>query len=176
MLHEIAPGVIWTAALLANLLGLERLFREDHENGVLEQYLLSPYSLNFLLSLKIFIHWILINLPLILLTPLLCLLFHMNLVEMRTLMLSLLLGTPIFTLLGSIALALTITLPSSNLLLSLCVLPLTIPILIFGAGSVMSVGAGLSANSQLAFLAALLILSLTFIPLSLGYALRTGMN
>ena len=176
LLKQIAPGVIWTGALLANLLGLDRLFRDDFEDGMIEQYILSPYPLSLLLSFKIFMHWFLTNMPLILLIPLLSVFFHLTMIEMKMLIESLLLGTPILILLGAIALAITVKLPANSLLVTLCVIPLSIPILIFGAGSVVSVSVGLPAVRELAILGALLIVSVTFIPLFIGNALRIGVN
>lgn len=176
LLQRIAPGVIWTAALLSNCLGLDRLFRSDYEEGMLEQYLLSPCPLTLLLSIKVFIHWILSNVPLIFVMPLFSLLFHISFAETKVIIFSLLLGTPIISLLGAIVLALTVKLQTHSILLALCVLPLMVPILIFGAGSAVSVSLGLQPTSMLALLGAILILSVTFMPLVIGSALRIGVE
>lgn len=157
-------------------MALDRLFRTDYEEGIIEHYILCPFPLSILLSTKIFIHWLLINLPLLILMPLFSILFHLSLAEIKVLTLSLLLGTPILSLLGASALALTVKLHNNHLLLALCVLPLMVPILIFGAGSVVGVSRGLAPNSQLALLSAILVISVTMTPLIIGKALRIGVE
>jgi len=176
LIHTIAPGIIWIAALLATLLALDKLFRSDYEDGSLEQLLLQPVSLPYLMLAKVMAHWLLTALPLILITPLLAALLHMTPDETVTIVLSLLLGTPSLILIGAIAVALTVNLRGNGFLLALLVLPLYIPILIFGAGSVVMVGDGLSANGLFAILGAILALTLTLAPLAIAAALRIGAN
>lgn len=176
LLHKIAPGIIWVAAILAGLLSLDRLFRNDYEDGSLEQLLLQPYSLSALLGAKILSHWLVTGLPLIIISPLLAMMLHMTVPEMQTLVLSLLIGTPILSFIGAIIAALTVSLRSAGILLTLLLLPLYIPVVIFGAGSVVMVSSHLPAQGLLLLLTALLILVITLAPLTCAAALRIGVS
>lgn len=172
ILAEIAPGVIWVAALLATLLSMERLFRSDFEDGALEHLLLSPYSLPLLVLAKVLAHWLVTGLPLILVSPLLGVLLHMPGGAIRILPLTLLLGTPILSLIGAIGVALTVGLRRGGVLLTLLALPLYVPILIFGTAAVAAAASGLPVSGQLALLGALLALALTLSPVATAVGLR----
>src|SRR5690606_3506286 len=153
-LRQIAPGVIWVAALLASMLSLNRLFEEDHADGTLEQLMLSTAPLGMLVTEKVIAHWILTGVPLLFVAPLLALQFDLSPASLLTLATSLAIGTPVLSLLGAIGASLTIGLRGGGVLVSLLVLPLYVPVLIFGAGAVASVNAGLGAESHFSLLAA----------------------
>ena len=171
-LREIGPGVVWVCALLATMLSLNNLFAGDHADGSLEQMLLSSHSGVVIAAAKAFAHWLLAGLPLILTAPLLGLLFDMSAAGIAMLCLTLLLGTPILSLLGSVGAALTLGLRSGSVLLLLLVLPLCIPTLIFASGAVVAVESGLSARGHLSLLGALLLLSAVGAPPAAAAALR----
>ncbi len=175
-LSSIAPGVIWVTALLAVMLSMESLFRSDYEDGSLEQLLLSPQPLYFQLLAKVFGHWLVTGLPLVLLTPLLGLMLSLPVAGYMPLMLGLLLGTPTLNLIGAIGMALTVGLSRSGLLLAVLVLPLSIPVLVFGAGVVDAALNGLPVAGLLAVLGAILALALSLAPLAIGAALRISVN
>ena len=164
LLRKIAPGIIWVAALLATILGLSRLFISDYADGTLEQMTLSPTPLVLLVGGKITAHWIVCGLPLVLLAPVIGIQFDLNSETLGTLILALLLGTPILSLIGAIGAALTLGVRGGGVLLSLLVLPLYIPVLIFGAGAVFASSVGLDVSGHFSLLAALLVLSLAFAP------------
>ena len=172
LLGEIAPGIIWVAALLATLLSMERLFRSDFEDGALEHLLLSPHALSLLALAKVLAHWLVTGLPLILVSPLLGVLLHLPAEAIRVLPLTLLLGTPILSLLGAVGVALTVGLRRGGVLLTLLVLPLYVPVLIFGTAAVAAARAGLPVSGQLALLGAMLALALTLSPLATAAGLR----
>jgi len=176
ILQAIAPGIIWVAALLAAMLSLDSLFRSDFEDGSLEQIILTPHSLHFLVLAKILAHWLVTGLPLLLIAPLLSVLLFLPSEAMLTLILTLLLGTPILSLIGAIGVALTVGLRRGSVLLSLLVLPLYIPVLIFAAGAVNEAARGFPVAGQLYFLAALLSLSLTLSPFAIAAALRISLS
>ena len=171
-LRLIAPGVVWVAALLASMLALERLFAIDYADGTLEQMLLTPYPLTLLVLGKVFAHWLVSGLPLVLMAPILGLQYDLSMQALWMLLISLLLGTPVLSLIGAIGAALTLGLRGGGVLVSLLVLPLTIPVLIFGAGAVEASISGLGAEGHLSMLAAILVLSLFFAPLATALALR----
>ncbi|HEX9802756.1 MAG TPA: heme exporter protein CcmB [Gammaproteobacteria bacterium] len=171
-LRLIAPGVVWVAALLASMLALERMFAVDHADGTLEQMLLTPYPLALLVVGKVFAHWLVTGLPLVLMAPVLGLQYDLSLQALGVLLLSLLLGTPVLSLIGAIGAALTLGLRGGGVLVSLLVLPLTIPVLIFGAGAVEASVSGLGAEGHLSMLSAILVVSLFFAPLATALALR----
>lgn len=175
-LAGVAPGTLWVTALLAVLLSLDALFRADYEDGTLEQWLVSPQPLPLLVLVRVAGHWLVTGLPLVLLAPVLGVALHLEGAAIATLAASLLLGTPVLSLVGSIAVALIVGLRRGGMLLSLLVLPLYVPVLIFGAGAVEAAAAGLPAAGQLLFLAALLVLSLTLAPLAAAAALRIGIE
>lgn len=176
LLQTMAPGVIWVAALLAALLSLDSLFKSDYEDGTLEQMVLSPHSNGVLVLAKVISHWLVTGLPIILLAPLLGVFMFLPGEGIITLMLTLLLGTPILSLVGAIGMALTLGLNRGGMLLSLLVLPLYIPVLIFSASAVDASLAGLEIKGQLYFLGALLVLSLTLAPLATATALKISME
>jgi heme exporter protein B len=176
LLRKIAPGVLWVAALLATMLGLQRMFAADHADGTLEQMLLSPTPLTLLVCGKNLAHWLVCGLPLVLLAPLLGLQFDLDAGGLGVLTLGLLLGTPVLSLIGSIGAALTLGVRGGGVLLSLLVLPLYIPTLIFGAGAVQAHASGQGASGHLSLLAALLVLSLFFAPWATTAALRIAIE
>ena len=176
LLRKIAPGVIWVAALLATMLGLARLFAPDHADGTLEQMVLSPTPLGLLVAGKIVAHWITTGLPLVLLAPVLGIQFDLDRGALGILVLALLLGTPLLSLIGAIGAALTLGVRGGGVLLSLLVLPLYVPALIFGAGAVESHVSGLGAGGHLSLLAALLALAVFFAPWATTAALRIALE
>lgn len=176
LLTQIAPGVIWIVALLGILLSLDRLFRSDFEDGTIEQLLLSPQPLSLLIFAKIFAHWLMTSLTFILITPLLALFFHLTLHALIILMITLLLGTPTLIFIGAIGRALTLNLRNRSLLLTLLIMPLYVPVLIMGAGSVVLAGQGIAVNGQIAILAAMLCITLPLAPLATAAALKIGAN
>jgi len=176
MLRRMAAGVLWVAALLSSMLSLGRLFSADYLDGTLEQMMLVPQSLSMLVLGKMTAHWVLSGLPLVLLAPVLGLQFDMSVQALGVLILGLLLGTPIFSMIGAIGAALTLGLRGGGVLLSLLVLPLYIPMLIFGTGAVEAVTSGLSIASHVSLLGALLVLALVFTPWVTAQALRISME
>ncbi|MBU3626529.1 heme exporter protein CcmB [Polynucleobacter sp. JS-Safj-400b-B2] len=164
LLRKIAPGVLWVAALLSTLLGLQRMFAADYQDGALEQLALSPQPMVVLVTGKIIAHWIVCGLPLVLLAPIIGIQFDLDTSSLYVLMGTLLLGTPVLSLLGSIGAALTLGVRGGGILLSLLILPLYIPVLIFGAGAVYANSVGLDTSGHFSLLGALLILALAFVP------------
>jgi heme exporter protein B len=164
LLRKIAPGVLWVAALLSTLLGLHRMFAADYQDGALEQLALAPQPMVLLVAGKIIAHWLVCGLPLVLLAPLIGIQFDLDANSLYVLMLTLLLGTPVLSLLGSIGAALTLGIRGGSVLMSLLILPLYIPVLIFGAGAVYANSVGLETSGHFSLLGALLILALAFIP------------
>lgn len=175
-LASIAPGVIWVTALLAVMLSMESLFRADFEDGSLEQLLLSPQPLYFQLLAKVLAHWVMSGLPLVLLAPVLAYMLALPAEGYLPLVTGLLLGTPTLSLIGAIGMALTVGLSRSGLLLAVLVLPLSIPVLVFGAGIVENALNGLPVTGLLALLGALLTLATTLSPLAIAAALRISVN
>ena len=172
LLRKIAPGVLWVGALLATMLGLHRMFAADLADGTLEQMAISPTPLVALVMGKIVAHWLVSGLPLVLVAPVLGLQFDLDGGALGVLMLALLLGTPVLSLIGAIGAALTLGVRGGGVLLSLLVLPLFVPVLIFGAGAVESYVAGMGAGGHLSLLAALLALAVFFAPWAATAALR----
>lgn len=172
LLSLIAPGVVWVAALLAALLVMDRLFREDWQDGTLEQLLLQPVPLVWIVVLKVCAHWLVTGLPLLIVSPLAALLLGMNIHSALVLGLTLLLGTPVLSFLGSAGVALTVGLKRGGVLLSLLVLPLTIPLLIFATAACDAAAAGLPVDGYLAILGAFLLASATLCPFATAAALR----
>ncbi|WP_448565652.1 heme exporter protein CcmB [Thalassotalea ganghwensis] len=175
-LSRIAPGIIWVAALLATLLSLDRLFKSDHSDGSLEQLLLSPAPLFIIVLAKVTAHWVLTGLPLLLVAPLLAVLLNLHSDSYYALFLTLLLGTPILSFIGAIGVALTVGIKKGGVLLSLLVLPLYIPVLIFATSAIDSAAMNLPYNGQLAIIAALLVGSVTLAPLAISSALKVSTN
>lgn len=175
-LRVIAPGVVWVCALLAAMLSVTQMFASDHQDGSLEQMLLAPQSLVTVVLGKVVAHWLSSGVPLVLMAPVIGVLFDMRAASIGTLVVTLLLGTPILSLMGSVGAALTLGLRSGAALVFLLVLPLTIPALIFGTGAVGAVDSGLSAQAHLSLLGALLIATLLGAPLATAAALRISMD
>ena len=176
LLRTMAPGALWVAAMLASMLSLPRLFSDDHSDGTLEQILLSTHPLALLMLGKTLAHWLGSGLPLVLLSPVLALQFDLSASATGVLVWSLLLGTPVLSLVGSMGAALTVGLRGSSVLLSLLVLPLTIPVLIFGAGAVEAHIAGLGVAGHFSLLGALLVVTLMAAPWVAAAALRISME
>jgi heme exporter protein B len=175
-LRLIAPGILWVGALLASMLALGRLFAADHQDGSLEQMVLSSASLPGLVAVKILAHWLLSGLPLVLLAPVLALQFDLSSEAIGVLMATLLLGTPLLSLIGSVGAALTLGVRGADVLLSLLVLPLYIPALVFGAGAVQAQTAGLGASAHLSILLAMLLVAALFTPWACAVALRIALE
>ncbi|HEB56715.1 MAG TPA: heme exporter protein CcmB [Gammaproteobacteria bacterium] len=176
LLKTMAPGVIWVAALLSTMLSLDSIFRSDFEDGSLEQMLLSPHPMPILVLGKIIAHWLVSGLPLIFLAPLLGVLLFLPFEAMPALLATLTLGTPVLSLVGAIGVALTVGLRRGGVLLSLLVLPLYIPVLIFASNAIATAAADLSIKGQLYFLAAMFALALTLAPLATAAALRISLR
>ncbi|AQS35607.1 heme exporter protein CcmB [Shewanella psychrophila] len=176
ILSRVAPGIIWVAALLASMLSLERLFKADYVDGSLEQMLLSPQPLPLMVLAKVLAHWLLTGVPLILVAPLLAVLLHLDGNSYGALMATLALGTPVLSLLGAIGVALTVGLHKGGVLLSLLILPLYIPVLIFATTAIDAAGLNLPYDGHLAIIAAMLVGSLTLAPFAIGASLRVSTN
>ena len=172
LLSVIAPGVVWVAALLAVLLSVEGLFRNDFESGALEQMLVAPTNLYVPSLAKIIAHWLLTGLPLVMVAPLLGYMLHLPEQASVTLFIGLLLGTPTLTAIGAIGVSLTVGVRSGGILLALLVLPLYVPVLVFGAGAAAYAANGAPVAGLLAILAAMLLASLTLAPAAVAAGLR----
>ena len=164
--------MIWVAAMLATLLSLELLFKLDHDDGSLEQLLLAPYPSWSLVLAKVFVHWLVSGLPLILISPVIASMLFLPSQALPVLMLSLLLGTPTLSLLGAIGAALVTGVRGGGVLLTLLILPLYVPVLIFGTSSVVAAAQGLAVSGQMALLGAMLVLALMVAPWAAGSALK----
>jgi heme exporter protein B len=176
LLAKIAPSIIWVAALLAILLSINQLFQRDAEEGSLDLLLNSPHSLTLLVLCKMIAHWLTHCLPLILISPLLGFLLHLRPYEEYALIVSLLLGTPVLILLGAIGAALIVGIRNHGLLLPILIMPLYIPVLIFGTGTLVTAAAGQPLESYFAIMGALLLISSAFAPWLTSIALRIGVN
>jgi heme exporter protein B len=176
LLRKVAPGVLWVGALLATMLGLQRMFAADHADGTLEQMAISPTPLVWLVLGKVVAHWLVSGLPLVLMAPVLGIQFDLEASALAVLMAALLLGTPLLSFIGAIGAALTLGVRGGGVLLSLLVLPLYVPALIFGAGAVESHIAGLGAGGHLSLLAAILIMATFFAPWAATAALRIALE
>ena len=175
-LRLIGPGVLWVAALLASMLSLGRLFDADHQDGSLEQMALSAAPLSWLACAKLGAHWLMSGLPLVLLSPLLGLQFALDPEALAMLALTLLIGTPVLTLLGAIGAALTLGVRGSGMLQSLLLLPLYVPVLVFGTGAVDAQVRGLGAEAHVSVLLALLLAAAAFSPWACAAALRLALE
>jgi heme exporter protein B len=175
-LAAIAPGILWVAALLASLLSMDMLFRRDYDDGTLEQYLLLPDQLYGIIWLKVLVHWLFAGLPLVLVSPLLGVMLSLPPVAMPVLMLSLALGTISLSLIGAMGASLTVSLRRGGLLIAVIVLPLYVPILIFGASATTQAVAGIFPAGQLAMLAAFALLTLGLTPLAVIAGLRIAVE
>ena len=176
LLSTMGPGVLWVAALLASLLSLPRLFAADYADGTLEQIALSPYPLAALVSGKVLAHWLTTGLPVVLLAPLLGVQYAMDGESLAVLAAALLLGTPILSLLGAIGAALTLGLRAGSSLLALLILPLYVPVLIFGAGAVDAARAGLGIGANLSLIGAGLIVAIVGAPFAAAAAVRIALD
>jgi len=174
LLRAMAPGIVWVAALLAAMLSLQRIFAADHADGTLEQMLIGAHPLPVVVIGKIIAHWLVSGLPLTLLAPLLGLQFDLPQSALALLVLSLALGTPVLSLIGAVGAALTLGVRGGGVLLALLVLPLYVPVLIFGAGSMTAVLGGLTAAPHVSLLGAFLALSCVFAPWAACVALRVA--
>ena len=175
-LRLVAPGILWVGALLASMLSLSRMFAADYADGTLEQMALSPNSLSVLVTAKILAHWILSGLPLVLLAPILGLQFDLSGNALWVLTISLLIGTPVLSLIGAIGAALTLGVRGGDVLLSLLVLPLYVPALVFGSGAVQAEISGLGAAAHLSILAAMALVAAVFSPWASAASLRVALE
>jgi len=175
-LRTIAPGVVWVAALLASMLALGRLFYNDYMDGTLEQMLLAPQPLSILVLGKVFAHWLVSGLPLVFIAPIMGFQFDLSGETIIILMAALMLGTPILSLIGAIGAALTLGVRGGGVLISLLILPLYIPVLVFGAGAVEASASGLGAQAHLSLLGAGLCLSIVFAPWATAAALKISVE
>ena len=176
LLRTIAPGVVWVAALLASMLALGRTFGNDFQDGTLEQLLLTPQPLYLIVLAKVLAQWIVSEVPLVLVAPVLGLQFGLSQNTLWIMTVSLLLGTPVLSLIGSIGAALTLGLRSANVLVALLVLPLYIPVLIFGTGAIEATVTGTDPQPYLLLLGATLVLALAFAPWATSAALRISVE
>jgi heme exporter protein B len=175
-LREIAPGVLWVAALLAAMLSLARMFGTDYADGTLEQLVLTPQPLVVLVMAKVAAHWLTTGLPLVLIAPVLGLQFDLPADSLATLVLSLLIGTPVLSLIGAVGTALTLGVRGGAALTSLLVLPLYVPVLIFGAGAVVATVTGTGPAGHLSLLGAMLMIALVFAPWATAAALKISLE
>ena len=177
ILQEIAPGVVWIAALLASTLALDRLFASDYQDGTLEQLSLTPQSLPVMVFAKMVAHWLLTGLPLVLISPLVGLFYHLPLEAIKVMVIVLLIGTPILSMIGAVGAALTLGLRGGGVLISLLVLPLYIPVLVYGSGAIStSMVEGLSIQPYLLLLMAFGLLALIFTPWATAAALKISLE
>jgi heme exporter protein B len=176
LLRAVGPGIIWVAALLAALLSLDGIFRSDFDDGTLEQFLLSSHPVSVLVLAKILAHWLITGLPLLVVAPLLGVLLDLPGKGIVILLLTLALGTPVLSLIGAVGVALTVGLRKGGMILSLLVLPLYIPLLIFAANAVETAAAGLPVTAHLLLISALLVLALSLAPLATAAALRISLS
>ncbi|NWN91674.1 heme exporter protein CcmB [Marinobacter adhaerens] len=175
-LQEAGAGILWVAALLSVLLSLDHLFRHDFDDGTLEQLVLQPQPLFLLILAKTMAHWMLTGLPLVLLTPILGVMVHLDGNSIAVLCLTLLIGTPVLSFIGAIGAALTLGLRSAGVLLSLLIIPLYIPVLIFGTGTVAAAAEGAPVGAYLALMGAFLVLAATLAPFAAAAALRISLS
>lgn len=176
LLSAMAPSVLWVTALLSCMLSLSRMFASDYADGTLEQMMLSNQPAVLIVLMKILAHWMLSGLPLVLVAPLIGLQFNLGSAELQILAVSLLMGTLALSLIGSIGAALTLGIRGSGVLIAILVLPLYIPVLVFGAGAVNAVSIGMSPNGALSLLGAVLAMTLVFAPLASAAALRIALE
>ena len=176
VLGEISAGVLWISALLASLLAMDNLFRADFEDGSLELLMLSPHPLYFLVLAKNVAHWLVSGLPVVLVSPLIAYMLNFPEGAYSTLVMTLLLGTPVLSLLGSIGVALTVGLGSRGLILAVITLPMSVPVLIAGTLTVSQTLEGASLSGYLAIMGAMLVAAFTLAPLASAAALRISVN
>ncbi|MGZ4980792.1 MAG: heme exporter protein CcmB [Methylobacter sp.] len=176
LLQAIAPGIIWVSALLAAMLSLDSLFRSDFDDGSLEQILLSPHPTSVLVLAKIVAHWLVTGLPLLIVAPLLAVFLGLPGHSLGILLLTLLLGTPVLSLIGAIGVALTVGLRRGGMILSLLVLPLYVPVLIFAGNAVQMASGGLPVDAQINILISILLMALVLTPWPTAAALKMSIN
>jgi heme exporter protein B len=176
LLQAIAPGIIWVSALLATMLSLDSLFRSDFDDGSLEQILLSPHPTSVLVLGKITAHWLTTGLPLLIVAPLLAVFLGMPNQSLSILLITLLLGTPILSLIGAVGVALTVGLRRGGMILSLLILPLYVPVLIFASNAVEMASSGLPFNAQINILISMLLMALVLAPWPTASALKMSIN
>ncbi|WP_042142902.1 MULTISPECIES: heme exporter protein CcmB [unclassified Pseudoalteromonas] len=176
LLARMAPGIIWVAALLSTMLGLDKIFRDDYQDGSLEQLLMSPYPTSLIVIAKIAAHWSITGLPLVLLSPMFGLLLNMDSNSMQAAIVTLLIGTPLLSLIGAIGAGLTVGLQKGGVLLSLLVLPLYIPVLIFATSAIDTSAMSLDYSAQLAILGAMLAVGLVTAPFAVSSALKVSVS
>jgi len=176
LLQAIAPGIIWVSALLAAMLSLDSLFRSDFDDGSLEQILLSSYPASILVLAKVIAHWLVTGLPLLIIAPLLAVFLGVPSHSLGILLLTLLLGTPVLSLIGAIGVALTVGLRRGGMILSLLVLPLYVPVLIFASNAVEIASTGLPVSAQINILIAILVMAVVLAPWPTAAALKMSIN
>jgi heme exporter protein B len=176
LLKAMAPSVLWVTALLSCMLSLSRMYASDHADGTLEQMMLSNQPTVLIVLMKILAHWVLSGLPLVFVAPLIGIQFNLSSTELQVLALSLLMGTLALSLIGSIGAALTLGIRGTGVLIAILVLPLYIPVLVFGAGAVNAVSIGMSPNGALSLLGAVLAMALVFAPLASSAALKIALE
>jgi heme exporter protein B len=176
LLQAIAPGIIWVSALLATMLSLDSLFRSDFDDGSLEQILLSPHPTSILVLGKVTAHWLTTGLPLLIVAPLLAVFLGMPNQSLSILLITLLLGTPILSLIGAVGVALTVGLRRGGMILSLLVLPLYVPVLIFASNAVEMASTGLPVTAQINILISMLLMALVLAPWPTAAALKMSIN
>ena len=175
-LQKIGPGVIWIAAILSSLLAMERMFRDDFWDGSMEQYLLSGQSVWAISAIKVLVHWLVSFVPLLILSPLLALFLNLTVQMYTALMLTLLLGTPLLSLVGAIAVGLTVGLQRGGVLLALLLIPVFIPLLIFATSAVDAAALQLPYRAHLAIIGAMLLAAMAAAPMAIAYALKVSQN
>ena len=176
LLKRIAPAIIWVAALLASLMSIENLFRADYDDGSLELIVMTPHPLSILVMAKVIGHWLTSSVPLLFIAPLMGMMLHMDADIIGVLMLTLLLGTPVLSLIGGIAVALTLGLRKGGALLAILVLPLYVPILIFASSAIDAAMTGFPVSGHLSMMCAILFLALTLTPLPTAAALKMSLS
>jgi heme exporter protein B len=175
-LQRIGPGVLWIAAILSSLMAMERMFRDDFQDGTMEQYVLSGMSLAGISVVKVCVHWLVSFIPMLVLSPLLAMFLNLTFDMYVALLATLLLGTPLLSLIGAIAVGLTVGLQKGGVLLALLLIPVFIPLLIFATSAVDSAALQLPYYPQLAIIAAMLLLALAIAPFAIAYSLRVSQN
>ncbi|GAC15737.1 heme exporter protein CcmB [Aliiglaciecola lipolytica] len=175
-LQKIGPGVIWVAAILSSLLGMERLFRDDFQDGTLEQLMLSGAPMPLVCVVKVLVHWLVSIFPLILLSPLLGVFLNLNLAMYWALLATLLVGTPLLSLVGAVAVGLTVGLQKGGVLLALLLLPVFVPLLIFATAAVDAASLQLPYTAHLGLIGAMLLLAFALAPVAIAYALKVSQS
>ena len=176
LLQTLGPGVLWIGALLSMLLSLDALFRQDFDDGSLEQLVIGPHPLGLIMLAKSFAHWLVTGLPLVALAPALAVTYHLNATAIGALCVTLLIGTPTLSLLGSIGAALTAGVRQSGGLLALLVLPLCLPVLMFGARATALAAEGETITGPLYLLGSLLVLAISLVPIASAAAIRISLD